>query len=142
MKSQEAAFIRKIDCAFPYTDFDMAEKLIEEACAISANAAFMVLFELSNPGKGATYSLAQIRSLLTIWQGKISHPLRDIVLSLVEKKLDLENISNDEIVSAMIRCAEQQGSLMALNTVYNCLPEAAEDIDALYESLASRFLKR
>ncbi|MDF1666599.1 MAG: hypothetical protein P1V97_32920 [Planctomycetota bacterium] len=138
MKSNEEAFIRKIDCAFPYTDFDMAEKLIEEACAISANAAFMVLYELSNPGKNADYPFEQIQRLLSLWEENFDHPLKDLVLSLVSDKLNSVRISDEDIITAMLVCAEHGGPLMALNTVFYCLRESQEDTDSLYESISQR----
>ncbi|MEO8754096.1 MAG: cation transporter dimerization domain-containing protein [Casimicrobiaceae bacterium] len=43
----EDQFIAAIDCCFPYADDLLAGSLIDEACALSANAAFMVAHEMA-----------------------------------------------------------------------------------------------
>jgi hypothetical protein len=45
----EDEFIAAIDCRFPYDDVALAQSLIDEACSISGNAAFMVAHELARP---------------------------------------------------------------------------------------------
>jgi len=48
----EREFILAIDCRFPFHDRDAALRAIDEGCAISSNAACVVIDEIVRPPAG------------------------------------------------------------------------------------------
>ncbi len=49
IEMNESEFITHIDCHFPYQDRQEASRLIDLACQLSPDAAFMVAHELARP---------------------------------------------------------------------------------------------
>lgn len=135
MSLREEEFIRKIDCHFPYDDQEQALSIIEEGCSLSSSAAFMILFELSNPGRNASYEKSMISDYLAHWSALFEHPLKEKILFLVNKKLNGEFIADEELIEGMLACSDYPGSLNALNTIYNSKFSEANDIEELYTEI-------
>ena len=131
---EEAEFIEAIDCRFPYGDASLAASLIDEACAISSNAAFMVAHELSRRPQSSSAADAVCLTLLDRLDERLIPPLKDSVLAVARRMVRRDSVRFDECKVLMDRIAAYPGEFNALAIVYfSC--EDAEAVDHIYDAI-------
>ena len=130
----EADFIEAIDCRFPYGDAALAESLIDEACSISGNAAFMVAHELARRPESSSASDAVCMALLDRLDERLTHPLKDSVLAVARRMVRREPVRFDECKALLSRIAAYPGEFNALAIVcFSC--EDAEAVDHICDAI-------
>jgi hypothetical protein len=138
----EGEFIRAIDCRFPYDDSAAAAALIDEACAISANAAYMVVEELARRPRSARASDSTCLTLLDQVDARFSHPMKDIVLSVARRMVRHEVVPFEECRLIMQEIAAYPGQFHALAVVSCSCEEAGMDAaDDLYERICAEWMR-
>jgi len=135
----EAAFIREIDCRFPYDDEARASRLIEEAGGISANAAFMVVAEVVTPGRSAKVSVDRRLALLDEIERAFDHPLREMVLDVARRVVRGEGFGQAEVVGFLRRVEGHPGQYDALRVVSSCPVDDFDEIDRIHEEIRARW---
>ncbi|WP_162350363.1 hypothetical protein [Pseudoxanthomonas gei] len=124
---RESTFIESIECRFPYQDRLRALEITEEACSISANAAFAVVDELSRPPAGEAVSLSLSTELLSLIELRIPHPLAQPILSLARKLVSEQLVSVLESLFALRQVERFPGQYAALSIAYF----ACDDVDGI-----------
>ena len=143
---KEQAFLDKCDCKFPYRDAAKAEALIFEACSISSNAAFCVLYELVCPPASAKLSGPKQRDLLASWTRRTSFPLAAPIGDFAKRVLNGEAVSLEMGLVLMREVAAAEGQYAALAVVSHLAYQVAEEaeyglIDTLEEETRARWIK-
>lgn len=137
----EADFISAIDCCFPYEDTARATELIEEACSISADAAFMVVHELARRPCSSKVVDSVCLALLEQLDHRFSHPLKDMVLNVARRMVRRQSLPFEEFTKCMHQVACHRGQYNALAVIYfacnddYCLAAA----DELHEAILARW---
>lgn len=133
---EEAEFIEAIDCRFPYGDPALAAWLIDEACANSSNAAFMVAHELSRRPRSSSAADAVCLTLLDRLCERRIHPLKDSVLAVARRMVRRDPVRFDECRVLMDRIAAYPGEFNALAIVYfSCEDAEAEAVDHICDAI-------
>ena len=136
MVRSEAEFLAAIDCRFPYDDQSTAHALIEEGCAISADAAFMVVHELARRPRGATTSDATCLALLECFDEQFSHPIKSNVLDVARRMVRRQSVACDELRAVMHAIAQYPGQYNALGLVsFAAEDDCMEAIEAMYNDI-------
>ena len=131
----EEEFISSIDCRFPYMDTGKALKLVDQACSISANAAFMVVSELACPPHSAFAPAEQRHLLLDRIDALLSHPLKDAVIPFARRRINCDRITGAESASAMRFVARFRNEYNALAIVCWSSADDTAQIDDLYDEI-------
>jgi len=100
-ETNEERFIRKVDCRFPYGDLEQGFALAREACSIGPNCAFMVMYELARPGRGARAREADRLAVLDHLASLFQHPLARRMVELTRRLIQGERGSVAEGVDAI-----------------------------------------
>jgi hypothetical protein len=90
MSEAEVAFLREIDCRFPYDDEPRWQGLVDRGVGLSPNAAFAVLYEICNPGRSWKERLKpeQLKGMLDYWRSKFEHPVANVVVESAMARID------------------------------------------------------
>ena len=131
---EESTFIASIDCQFPYHDHTRAIALVEQACAISSNAAFAIVDELSRPPANELVSIEFSTELLSLVEQCLSHPLLHSIIGIARKRVLNQSISVMEGVSVMREIEQFPGQYSALSVAYF----ACDDVDDLADAEFNR----
>jgi hypothetical protein len=132
---EEQAFLDRIDCHFPYNDEGAAQRLIEEACGISLNAAFCVLQEICCPPHPSPVTLARQQELLIQWMAIVDHPLAEAVRPCAIALLDRAEVPSGVAGPILERVARHDGQLAALALVISATDDTATSISALEQEI-------
>lgn len=139
MHRTEEEFLQAIDCRFPYGDTGAAHSLIDEACAISSNAAFMVAHELARPPLSAHVDSATRRMLLDRLGERMTHPLKGPVLDVARRMVRGDSLTAADCCELMARVAAYPGEFNALAVVYcACAPDST-GADPSYERIVAEW---
>ncbi len=129
----EAEFIEAIDGRFPYGDERLALELIDEGCAISANAAYMVVHELARRPHGNKAADARCLQLLDLVDARLAHPVKDLVLGVARRMVRRERVPLDECAAIMREVGMYRDQCNALAVVYlACDDDQMETVERLY----------
>lgn len=140
MMRSEEEFVGAIDCAFPYGNRASALALIEEACSISSNAAFMVVHELARRPGSSRASDSTCLALLDRVDARFSHPVKDLVLEVARRMVRREPVPFEECRAIMQEIAVHPGQFNALAVVYfSCEAAGMEAVDAIYENILAEW---
>jgi hypothetical protein len=131
----EIEFIESIDACFPYDDTRSARVLIEQACAVSANAAFMVAHELARVPGSKRVSPDTLRELLVHLDAHLKHPLKDIVFRVVRTMIRGGRVSDAEVLALMDNIRAYPGQHNALSIVYFAAENGGDTVDSAFESI-------
>lgn len=134
-KMREREFIESIDACFPYGDTRRAIALIDEACAISANAAFMVTHELARVPRSKRVSADTLRELLAYLDTRLKHPLKDTVFPVVRTMIRGGRIPDEEVLALMDNIRAYPDQYNALSIVYFAAENGGDVVDSAYESI-------
>ena len=135
----ENAFLHSIDCCFPYTNEQQAIELIRVGCALSAEAAFAVVHELSYPGADADAPLELRQAYLDRVDRQLDHPAKEVVLPIARRIVAGEVVSVDEAVAAMSRLDTLCSVRSALHVIYFSCDDAAGVAEAAYKRIDARW---
>ncbi len=134
----EQAFIEAIDCCFPYEDTELAMALLQEGCAISANAAFMVLHELARRPSTSTVTDEVCHHLLDAFEAQFEHPLRPLMVKVARRMINGEALRRSECLDAMAQVAQHPGQYAALGTLhFSGRPEDWDTVCDQYEAIVA-----
>ena len=130
--STESDFIREVEAGFPYDDARAAAALIQRACAVSANAAFTIPYELAAQRRAEPETLLL---LLDIWSKCFNHPLKALVLRFAQALIGAEALEKSVVLDAMDIVAKFPGQYQALNVIY--FTHRDPELDAAYDDILS-----
>lgn len=137
MRSEEE-FLGAIDGAFPYGDRARAHALIEEACSISSNAAFMVAHELARLPKDVVVEDQWRLGLLERLRERLEHPLKAPILDVAARMVRGDALAFGECRALMGRIADFPGEFNALAVVCcACEDDDAEAADGIYDDVVA-----
>ena len=112
--SAEAEFVIKIDCQFPYADRERALALAAEGLAISAEAAFRVVYELCNVPRDVDADLETRLAVLSVIETRLAHPLGKIILPIAKEVVEGRGFLAADRVALMRRIAPFRHQYAAL----------------------------
>lgn len=133
----ESEFLEAIDCRFPYADREAAQALVEEACGISANAAFAVVDEIVRPPRSAEVAPEVQRDLLDALFARLEHPLVAVVRPLVELRLAGREATVSEGLAALRAIARHPGQYAALGIASLAADDRDGELDRADEAIRS-----
>jgi hypothetical protein len=135
----ESEFIYLIDCNFPYHDRQEASHLIDLACQISLNAAFMVAHELARPPKNKLDKLNEmvLLDMLSELEGIFEHPIKQMVFSICRKMIRGQQVTGAEAITALDHLKDYPGQYNAVNIACFCCDEEMqmEQVEQHYQAL-------
>lgn len=142
----EIEFVDLIDCNFPYHDRQEASRLIDLACQLSPNAAFMVAHELARPPHGELDKLNEmvLLDMLNELEGKFEHPIKPIVFSICRKLIQGQQVTGAEALSVLDHLKDFPDQYNAAAIAYfSCDDEMQmNQIDQQYEALIQSWKSR
>jgi hypothetical protein len=141
----EAEFLNEIDCQFPYFDPERALALAAEACSISANAAFGVVYEICNVPRGVVADPETSEAVLRRIDTLFSHPVAKVILSLARGRIRGQHPTSSEQIDAMRRVSAFPGQYYALQVaLYAGDPEDPwdDDLDRVYDEILADWKRR
>ena len=142
----ESEFIYQIDCNFPYHDRQEASHLIDLACQLSPNAAFMVAYELRRPPHGKKNKLNQMMLLdmLNELDEKFEHPIKPMIFSICRKLIQGQHVTGAEALIALDHLKDYPDQYNAAAIAYfSCDDEMQmEQVDQQYQSLIQSWKSR
>ena len=131
-----AEFLAAIDCRFPYGDRALAHALIDEACAISSDAAFMVAHELARRPASSNATDAVCLDLLSRLHSKLVHPLKPPVLGIARRMVRGESVPFEELCGVMRAIEAHRGEFNALVLVtFACEDGCIEAVKAIHDEV-------
>lgn len=133
----ESEFLEAIDCRFPYADREAALALVDEACCISANAAFAVVDEIVRPPRSAEVSPLVQRELLEVLFARLEHPLVDVIRPLAELQLAGGEATAAEALAALRAIARHPGQYAALGIASLAADDRDGELDRADEAIRS-----
>lgn len=118
-KSREKEFLTLIDAKVPYSDRAEVEELVRTGIAISPNAVFAFIYEVVCPPRSQLQfaKLDDREYALSCVRQKFEHPLKDLVLSVAERSVRGEHISDKEISAGMKTIADYPKQHEALDVL-------------------------
>jgi len=135
----ESEFIDKIDCNFPYDDRQKASSIIDQACQLSPNAAFMIAHELARPPRGVSDKVDKtvLLDILSELEGKCEHPLKPMVFPICRKMIRGQKVGRKEVLAVLDRLKDYPGQYCAAAIVYfSCDDETSlNEIEERYHAL-------
>jgi hypothetical protein len=131
---EEITFLESIDCQFPYQDQARAIALVEQACAISPNAAFAVVDEISRPPANELVSIEFSTTLLSLIEQQLLHPLVPSIIGIARKLVLDQSIPVMESVLVMREVEQFPGQYSALSIAYF----ACDDVDGIADAEFNR----
>ena len=138
----EAEFIEAIDCRFPYDDEQLASALIDEACAISANAAYMVVHELARRPVGNEATDARCLQLLDLVDARFVHPAKERVLGVARRMVRRERVRFDECAAILRDVGRHRDQFNALAIVCIAGEEGQmEAIQRLHDDIVADWMR-
>jgi hypothetical protein len=111
----EIRFAAKIDCRFPYDDRVKASALIEEGWAISLDASYGVLHEISRKPKFDCVTQQRQHELIDEWAAQFEHPLKEPLVRCARALTDRQYLPWIDAVKVMSEIAPFHGQYAALN---------------------------
>ena len=141
---REKLFADAIDGRFPYADLQAAAALIAEARAISANAAFCVLYEISCPPhpREDHVTVERQRELLGIWADGFQHPLATPLLQCAATIIGDSPLATEQALRIMKDIGAFQGQNAALaiaSAAAYVHDEELTRVDSLEELIRARW---
>ncbi|WP_298561656.1 hypothetical protein [uncultured Aliiroseovarius sp.] len=130
----EVDFADLIDCRFPYDDRDAAVALMDQANAISPNASFMVLEELSRPLASEEVTKETRLELIQEWSKRTKHPLAS---PMAEMALTMAHGKFCSVEKALVRM-EQISHFAGLYAGLNIGYFSCDDVDGLVDQANER----
>lgn len=131
----ETQFVSKIDCRFPHDDLEAALRLADEACGISANAAFAVLDELTRPPRGrgapAPYRLAVVERI----ESSLHHALAPTIIDLARRLIREETPSVAQAIEIMRAVSAHRDQYAALSIAYFSCDDVNDEADGEYQQI-------
>jgi hypothetical protein len=131
----EEQFIASVDCCFPYGDLAAGRALIDQACGISPNAAFMIAHELARPPRSAAAPKGARGELLAYLASRLVHPLAPLVIAFAERLLDGSYVPVAEAARVMLEIKSFPGQYCALGLAYMACDDVDGEADGLYEDI-------
>lgn len=134
----ESEFLYSIDCQFPYDDHARALALAEQAVAISANAAFAVLYEVCFVPDDAHADITTRCDVLAQITKLMRHPLGKVILPLAADLLDGKRASVPLQIDTMRKVSSFPGQYSALQiALFAGDPEEPrdEELDRVYDEI-------
>jgi hypothetical protein len=142
----ESEFNDRVDCNFPYHDRQEASHIIDLACQISPNAAFMVAEELARPPHSELGQLNKmvLLDMLSELEGKFEHPIKQMVFSICRKMIRGQEVTGAEAVTALDHLKDYPGQYSAANIAYfSCDEEIQmERVDQHYQVIIQLWKSR
>ena len=135
----EAEFSDLIDARFPYGKSGEALKLVELACSISPNAAFMVAEELARPPRSARVSRHRREILLGELERRFDHPLKERIFTIARRLIGGCELAVPEALEAVRAIASYPGQYAALNIAYFSADDVAGDVDQAKQQVVGRW---
>ena len=135
LTKEEVAFIERIDCCFPYAETDKAQRLIAEACSLSPNAVFTVLYELACAPATALATQQPRRALLSCVEAQFTHPLLPLLADIARRMIDRDALPVSDAIAAMRAVAAYRNEYAALNIPYMSCDDVNGEADAVYNQV-------
>ncbi len=116
---KESKFIENIDCCLYCYTIEQQMKIARLGCAISANAGFMVAYELGcEPSSGGHKVTTKDRlKLLSVLCRHLKHPLKNEILKIVKKSI----LSKEENILKFVEAKKLMQKCKAYKEQYNAL---------------------
>lgn len=126
----EHEYIESIDGSFPFADEKQWKDAINQGIAISDNAAFYPLYEISSEPAGVQVELSELLKMVDYWSSRYSHPLKDVVLEAAYAAINNSSFSREKILRYLDIIGKYQGLYSAIEVILCAGPEDDEEIDA------------
>ena|ERR1039457_3359533 len=131
----ENEFIKSIDCQFPYQDREASRNLVLTACELSANAAFAVLDEIAQPGKGCPVPIEIRQENISLLEAYLNHPLVPILLPVARRMVLDEDLTVLEAVECMNAIRSYPGQYSALELALMSCDDCNGVANQVYEQI-------
>jgi hypothetical protein len=135
----EADFISKIDCSFPYEQPLAWRRLSTIAPRLSANAAFMVMHELCRVPRSQQVSKAQARKIIAHLKRRFRHPLLKVIQPAVDAHIENKKLSLSRAESLMRRVSKYPNQYNALALCYFAAYDRNDRLEASYHAAVTRW---
>jgi hypothetical protein len=126
----EDEYIESIDASFPFSDEKQWRDVIEQGIAISDNAAFYPLYEISSEPAGVRVDLSNLLKMVGYWSSRYSHPLKEIVLEAAYAAINGSDFSRGKILEYLDIISKYQGMYSAISVILCAGSEEDEEIEA------------
>lgn len=131
----EEEYIDSIDACFPY---DKWKETIDLGISISANAAYMALFELIDVSPYSKVTKEQQLEMINYWSSKFSHPLKEIALEAVMTMLNDKYLETQKVLDYLDIIANKYPDLYnALNLICDAGDYKDKRIDKKYKDIVN-----
>lgn len=139
----EILFLDKIDCNFPYNDKLESLSLIDEAAALSTNALFSVIEELCRipESKKANVSTSTLLDLLKSTSGKLTHPIKEMIVDVANKMIRDQGLKVDEVILKMREVQKYPKQFAALNILYFSCDDHEEKLESIWHEITREWNK-
>ena len=133
---RESDFIASIECRFPYENRALAIEIASQACALSSNAAFAVVDEISRPPVGESSLPEMSEEVLSLIEASLVHPLTTPILDLARRLVAGKVVSVPESLFVLRQVERFPGQYCALSVAY----QACDDIDGVADQEFNRIV--
>jgi hypothetical protein len=124
----ESQFIAAIDCRFPYTDEARWKAVIDAGVRISANAVFMIYYELAVPPRNLSVDRDALLGILAYLDNTFEHPAKERVSEACRRKIvEGRHLSQEEAAAAIRAMVRYPGTCNALNLFEYCCEDTDDD---------------
>ena len=132
----ESDFIASIECRFPYENRAYAIEIATQACALSSNAAFAVVDEISRPPVGESSPPELSEDVFSLVEASLAHPLTTPILALARKLVAGKLVSVTESLFVLRQVERFPGQYCALSVAY----QACDDVDGVVDQEFNRIM--
>src|SRR5262245_54461240 len=139
MHDAERDFLQQIDGQFPYNDVAGASDVIRRAAALSANAVFAVVDEITRPPWGADVTVERRPDLLREVAGEFRHPVAPAILGLAQRCIRRDGVSAYHALSVMDQVAAFPGLYAALTLAAMSSDDSSDSVDQRRKQILKRW---
>lgn len=141
MSNDEKAFVDEVTLNFPYNDPREGRNLIDRGIAISPEAAYGVLHEISRPPRGVQVSPAELVKLIEYWRSHFDHPtagmLADVATSMVRGLI----LTVDDVIAKMKVLNDYPGLYSALAILYFACDDKEGKLEPVWDQIRRTWIK-
>ncbi|NIX76087.1 hypothetical protein [Microvirga terricola] len=142
----EEQFLNVIDCPISdkgHPDIPFWKIMIDLGRAISANAVFAVLDEISRPPRSAKVSLPAQRDVMNYWRAGFDHPLAEDVSEVAIARIGGRCISTEQCLALMDTISHHPGQYAALSIVYfACERDETGEVDRRWDNINDQWRRQ
>jgi phosphate uptake regulator len=132
----ETDFIERVECNFPYDNFDLASEIISQAGDVSQNAVYLVLHEILRAPPTIKPQAKEL--FLQMWQTDYEDdPIFRFIHRCIPAYMKQELVSVDIVVKLIEQMATHTGQIYALSLLYFACDDVTGEAKAAYHTVLS-----